>query len=68
MLAQLNPTHIAISMTDLTSSLGGVIALSERLDCKLAWQCRHQDGNLSVSPINKEFLLSTVRSAEVSHA
>lgn len=67
-LAQVGPTHIAMTMTDLTSCLSGVIELAEKTNCKLAWHGHAENGNQAISPVTTEDLMSSLRSVEVRHA
>ena len=66
-LSKLNPTHLAVTMLDLTNRLGGIIAATRALSTKLLFVTDAPGGVKQIMIPNPDHLAKTIMGMEVSY-
>ncbi len=66
-LSKLNPTHLAVTMLDLTNRLGGVIAATRVLNTKLLFVADAPGGVKKIMTPDPKKLAKTIMGVEVSY-
>lgn len=66
-LSKLNPTHLAVTMLDLTNRLGGIIAAARVLNTKLLFVTDAPGGVKQIMTPNPDHLAETIMGMEVSY-
>ncbi|MFH2049467.1 MAG: hypothetical protein ABIJ12_08475 [bacterium] len=66
-LSKLNPTHLAVTMLDLTNRLGGIIAATRVLNTKLLFVTDAPGGVKQIMTPNPDHLAKAIMGMEVSY-